>query len=150
MRRIVTAVLGLAVLLSGVALFAESASDTEKMLQSKEQAGWQAWKDHDQKAFEAMLPDNAINIAGGSVDKGKQQIVKGATDPGCTVNNFSLSDFSYIWLDKDTVMMTYNATQDATCGGKKVPEKVVASSLWQKKGGKWLSPFHQETPVGGM
>ena len=150
MRRMVIAVLGLAVLVSGVTLFAESNSDTEKMLQSKEQAGWQAWKDHDKKAFEEMLPDNSINIAGGSVDKGKQQIVKDATDPSCMVKSFSLSDFSYIWLDKDTVMMTYNATQDGTCGGKKIPDKVVASSLWQKKGGKWLSPFHQETPTGGM
>lgn len=150
MRRFVIAMLGLAVLLSVVPSFAESPSDTEKMLQSKEQSGWQAWKDHDKKAFDEMLPENSINIAGGSVDKGKQQIVKEISDPGCMVNSFSLSDFSYIWLDKDTVMMTYNAAQDATCGGKKMPDKVVASSLWQKKGGKWLSPFHQETPMGGM
>lgn len=84
------------------------------------------------------------------MDKGKQAILKDMMEPGCAVNNFSLSDFSYLWLDQDTVIMTYNATQDATCGGKKQPEKVVASSVWQKKGGKWLSPFHQETPAEGM
>jgi hypothetical protein len=22
--------------------------------------------------------------------------------------------------------------------------------IWQKKGGKWLSPFHQETEAGSM
>lgn len=150
MRKSVIAVLAVVVVLSTLPLLAESAADTEKMLQTKEQAGWQAWKDHDAKAFGEMIPDNSINIAGGSVDKGKQQIVKDATDPGCSVNSFSLSDFTYIWLDKETVVMTYNATQDATCGGKKVPDKVVASSVWQKKGGKWLSPFHQETPMPGM
>lgn len=75
MRRIVIAVLGLAVLLSGVQLFAEPTVDTEKMLQSKQQAGWQAWKDHDKTPFAEMIPENSINIAGGSVDKGKQQIV---------------------------------------------------------------------------
>lgn len=150
MRKIVIAVLGFVVLLSGIQLLAESNADTEKMLQSKERSGWQAWKDHAAKPFEEMIPENSINIVGGSVDKGKQQIVKSVTDPQCTVNSFSLSDFSYIWLDKDTVIMTYNAAQDATCGGKKVPDKVVASSVWQKHGGKWVSPFHQETPAPGM
>lgn len=150
MRKIAIAALGFALLVSGAQLFAESASDTEKMLQTKEQSGWQAWKDHDMKPFEEMIPENSINIAGGAVDKGKQQIIKGATDPGCKVNSFSLTDFSYIWLDKDTVIMTYNAAQDATCGGKKIPDKVVASSVWQRKGGKWVSPFHQETPAPGM
>ena len=150
MRRTIVTVLGFALLLSGIQLFAQKNEAVEKTLQSKEQAGWQAWKDHDKKAMEPMIPDDSINIAGGAVDKGKQAILKDMMEPGCAVNNFSLSDFSYLWLDKDTVIMTYNATQDATCGGKKQPEKVVASSVWQKKGGKWLSPFHQETPGEGM
>jgi hypothetical protein len=66
------------------------------------------------------------------------------------VNSFSLSDFSYMWLDKGTVVMTYAATQDATCDGKKQAGKVFATSIWQKKGSKWLSPFHQETEAGRM
>lgn len=150
MRRTGMAVLGFALLLSAVQLFAESKDSVEKALQSKEQSGWQAWKDHDQKAFEPILTDDAINIAGGMVDKGKKQILKDMMDQGCMVNSFSLSDFSYMWLDKDTVIMTYNAMQDATCGGKKQPDKVIATSIWQKKGDKWVSPFHQETPTGGM
>src|ERR1039457_6933177 len=48
-------------------VWAESNADVEKALQSKEQAGWQAWKDHDQKAFEEMIPEDAINIAGGTI-----------------------------------------------------------------------------------
>lgn len=55
-----------------------------------------------------------------------------------------------VWLDKDTVMMTYNATQAGTCGGKEIPGKVIESSLWQKKSGRWVSPCHQETPMPGM
>ena len=149
MRRSVVAVLGFALLASSMPLFAESSADVEKALQAKEQSGWQAWKDHDKKAFEEILPDESINIAGGTMDKGKQQIIKGALDPGCKVASFSLSNFSYMWLDKDTVLMTYDAMQDATCGGNKVPGKVYASSIWQKKGGKWMSPFHQETAAAG-
>ncbi len=149
MRRIVLAVLGFALLLSGVPLFAQM-NATEKALQSKEEAGWQAWKDHNTKAVEALITDDSISIADGGVFKGKEQVLKSMTDPGCVVNSFSLSDVSFMWLDKDAVVMTYTASQDATCQGKKQAAKVLASSIWQKKGGKWLSPFHQETAAGSM
>ena len=68
----------------------------ETALQGREQTGWQAWKDHDAKSVEGMTPENAVNIADGTVAKGKQQILKTMVDPGCTVNSFSLSDFSYV------------------------------------------------------
>ena len=102
------------------------------------------------KPVEAFTPDNAISVADGGVFKGKEQILKSMSDARCVVNSFSLSDFSYMWLDKDTVVMTYTGTQDATCEGKKQGGKVFATSIWQKKGGKWLSPFHQETEAGSM
>ena len=109
MRRSVMGVLGFALLISALPVFAESNADVEKALQSKEQAGWQAWKDHDKKACDAILSEDAVNIAGGTMDKGKQQIIKSAFGPGCQVASFSLSNFSYMWLDKDTVLMTYAA-----------------------------------------
>jgi len=150
MRRLAFTVLTLALLLSGSELYSQANSAVEKTLASKEQAGWQAWKDHNVKPVEDMVPQDSINIADGMTTKGKQQILNSMTSSSCVVNSFSLSDFSYLWLDKDTVLMTYTATQDATCAGKKQAGKVVASSLWQKKGGKWVSPFHQETDVAGM
>lgn len=56
MRRTIVTVLGFALLLSGIQLFAQKNEAVEKTLQSKEQAGWQAWKDHDKKAMEPMIP----------------------------------------------------------------------------------------------
>ena len=150
MRRIPLLALGFAVLLSGVQLHSQTNASVEKALQAKEQIGWQSWKDHNPKPMEELTPESAISIADGTVLKGKQQILNSMTSPGCDVKSFSLADFSYLWLDKDTVLMTYTATQDATCSGKKQAGKVFASSLWQKKGGKWVSPFHQETEAGEM
>lgn len=151
MKRVsVVSMLSFALLLSAVSLQAQSKDAVEKALQNKEQAGWQAWKDKDSKPFEEMLPENSINIAGGTMDSGKSNIIKGMASANCAVASFSLSDFSYMWLDKDTVLMTYKANQDGTCGGKQIPGKVIASSIWQKQGGKWVSPFHQETVPAGM
>jgi len=97
-----------------------------------------------------MTPENAVSISDGTVAKGKQQILKSMVDPGCVVNSFSLSDFSYLWLDKNTTVMTYTATQDASCSGKKQAGSVIATSVWQKQKGKWMSAFHQETTAEGM
>lgn len=150
MRRIVLMALGFTLLFSGVQMYSQTNAAVEKSLEAKEQAGWQAWKDHNPKLIEGMIPEQSLNIADGTVTKGTQQIVNSIASQDCKVNSFSLSDFSYMWLDKDTVMVTYTATQDATCGGRKQAGKVIASSLWQKKGGKWVSPFHQETDAEGM
>ena len=150
MLRFPLAALGLALLLTGVQSHSQMNASTEKALEAKEQVGWQSWKDHNAKPVEEMTPESAINIADGMIAKGKKQVLNSFTSPGCDVKSFSLSDFSFMWLDKDTVMMTYTATQDATCSGKKQAGKVIASSLWQMKDGKWVSPFHQETDAAGM
>ena len=115
MRRIALTALGFALLLSAVPLFSQTNATIEKTLESNEKAGWQAWKDHDAKQAVAWFTNDSISIADGGVFKGKEQLVKSITDARCVVNSFSLSDFSYMWLDKDTVIMTYTATQDATC-----------------------------------
>ena len=138
-----------ALFLSGGELFSQANAVVEKVLEAKEHASWQAWKDHDIKPIQDMIPENYVGIADGGMAKGKQQLLNGTASQDCKVNSFSLSDFSYLWLDKDTVIMTYTATQDATCTGKKQAPKVIATSLWQKKGGKWVTPFHQETAAAG-
>jgi hypothetical protein len=150
MRRIALTALGFALLLSGVPVFSQTNATVEKALESNEKAGWQAWKDHSAKNVEAFFTDDSISVADGGVFKGREQMLKSITDARCAVKSFSLSDFSYMWLDKVTVVMTYTGMQDATCDGKKQAGKVFATSIWQKKSGKWVSPFHQETEAGSM
>jgi hypothetical protein len=38
-------------------------------------------------------------------------------------------------VSDSTAVLTYTATQDATCQGTKMPAKVSASSVWVKQGG---------------
>jgi uncharacterized protein (TIGR02246 family) len=121
-------------------------SASEQKVQNLEQSMWDAWKNHDSKPFEQYLTDDVVNVAGGSVDKGKAAVMKDISSASCQVNSFALSDYNYTWVDDNTVIVTYKATQDATCNGKKVPDSTIASSVWTKKGDKWVNPFHQETP----
>ena len=119
---------------------------SEHAIQKLETSLWQAWKDHDAKPFEEHLTSDSVNV-GGSPMRGKANIVKEITSPNCQVSSFSLSGFGYQWLDARTVIVTYAATQDVVCGGEKVPAKVNASSVWVKRGKKWLNAFHQESPA---
>ena len=148
MRLSVPSLLGVVLLISSAPLWSQTNEAVEKALQTKEQALWQAWKDHDPKPVEAAVPDDAVNIADGMMAKGRQQILKDMMEPGCAVSSFALSDWNFIWIDKDTVIMTYSATQDVSCKGQKQPGNIIASSLWVKRHKKWVSPFHQETPAG--
>jgi hypothetical protein len=141
---------GVAILLMTLPAFVQAAAaDTavEAKIAANEKALWDAWKNHDAKPFNEYLSDDAVNIAGGEMRKGKAATIKDITSTDCKVNDLSLSNFSYTWIDHDSVIMTYTATQDAECKGQKIPAKVIASSAWSKKQGKWESPFHQETPL---
>jgi hypothetical protein len=73
--------------------------------------------------------------------------VKSITSADCQVKSFSLSGFAYSWLDSNSVIVTYAGMQEGTCSGKKIPAKVNASSVWVKRGSKWLTAFHQESAV---
>jgi Domain of unknown function (DUF4440) len=133
-------------------LFAQSAmrrgknTATEQEIRKLETSLWQAWKDHNAKPFEEHLTPDSIDL-GTPPERGKANILKSITTARCQVKSFSLSGFAYSWLDDKSVIVTYVGTQDATCNGKKVPEKVNASSVWVKRGNKWLTPFHQESPA---
>src|SRR4029079_12060182 len=78
---------------------------------------------------------------------GTEQALKDLGSSDCKVNGYSLADTNFTWLDKNTVLMTYKADQDATCNGQKVPGTVWASSIWVNKDKQWKAAFHQETPA---
>jgi hypothetical protein len=108
-----------------------------------EKGMWEAWKKRDAKPFEQHLSSDAVLIDGtGIVDKAAA--LKGLVD--CDVKNYTLGDFKLTKVDSDAALLTYKATGvDATCSGQKVPETVLASSLFKKSGGTWQMLFHQET-----
>ena len=50
-------------------------------------------------------------------------------------------------LGADVVLLSYTATQDATCEGQKMPPKVYSSSIDVRQKGKWMMTHYQETPI---
>jgi hypothetical protein len=74
----------------------------------------------------------------------KADVVKGLAD--CDVKDYALDSFKMMKLDSNVMLVTYKATVHATCGGQAAPENIMAASIWVNRAGKWVAPFHQETP----
>lgn len=124
----------------------KSNAAAEQKLEQMEKALWEAWKNHDMEPFKRDMAAQSVNVGAGGV-AGTEQALKDLGSSDCKVNSYSLADTNFTWFDKNTVMMTYKANQDAVCNGQKVPDTVWASSLWMNKGGQWKASFHQETPA---
>ncbi len=69
-----------------------------------------------------------------------------STTTGCKVSSFSLANFRFVELDKNAVLLTYTATQDAVCGGKKAPATVQVAVNYVKRGGRWLEAMYMQSP----
>ena len=65
--------------------------------------------------------------------------------PDLTITDYKLSEFKVIAPVKDTAVVTYEAIQHWQINGKDEPSHVRASSVWVRRGGKWLVAFHQES-----
>ena len=138
---IVVAILACATL----ALAEGNNSAIEQTLTQTEKGLWEAWKARDVEPFKKVMADG-VDVGGGGVRSG-DQVIQDIGSTQCTVTSYSLDTPTFRWIDKNTVLMAYRASQDATCGGDKVPNSVWASSLWVKKKGDWKAVFHQETPA---
>ena len=125
---------------------AQGAGDVKQTLIDLEKGAWEAWKKKDSAYFETFLTDDTVQVSPGGVTR-KAQIVKGVGASTCDVKGYAMDGFDVVMLNPDTALLTFSATQDATCGGAAEPSPVWASTVFVKRGGKWLAAFHQETPA---
>jgi hypothetical protein len=110
-----------------------------------EKAGWQAWQDKNVDWYKTNTTEDFLMVLGAGT-RNKAEVLK-ATSGECDVKSFALSDFKFVMLNENAVLMNYTADQDAMCGGKASATKVRASVNYVKRGGKWLEAFYTETPL---
>ena len=124
------------------------AADLKEEIVAVEKASWQAYADHNGKAYSDTLTDDAVVItASGDVLTGRKNIVADASSTSCSVKSFDLADTKLRQLSADSAILTYNLTQDVTCEGKKLPAKAFATAIYVRQGGKWRWTSYQETAL---
>ena len=118
----------------------------QDQLVAMEKQAWEAWKTKNGGFFQTFLSEDSINVGSTGVDN-KSAIVKFISSPMCDIKSYSMDNLQMIMTDKSTAILTYKAMQDGSCDGKTLPASVWATSMYVKRGGKWVSNFHQETPI---
>ena len=121
-----------------------SKAQSQRLIIATEKKLWEAWKNKDLKPFRANLSADSIMIGDQGVAN-KTTALKDLESMACEVKSYELSDIKVTFLNSSAALVTYKATQDATCGGQQAPAAVWASSAYVMRGGKWLAASHQET-----
>lgn len=141
----VSVILALAIPFPGRAA-GEPAAALKEELTKMERQSWEAWKNHDGKFFEGFLSDDHVEVGfGGLTSKG--QVVVGVASGVCEVANYTLDHFELKMLRDDVALLTYYEAQETSCQGKAVPSPCWVSSLYMKRGGRWLNVLYQQTPA---
>jgi hypothetical protein len=110
-----------------------------------EKQSWEAWKNRDGKFFQDFLSDDHVEVGFGGVSN-KAEIVSFVGSPVCTVKSYQLDQFELKMLDKNTALLTYREAQDTVCHNP-VPSPCWVSSLYMKRGDRWLNVFYQQTEI---
>ncbi|MEO8484663.1 MAG: nuclear transport factor 2 family protein [Acidobacteriota bacterium] len=66
------------------------------------------------------------------------------------VSEQKLTDFKFTWVDATTVIASYTWAGKGTVMGQAAKSPTYASTVWTKRGDKWLAMYHQETPAAAM
>lgn len=123
---------------------AMSRAQSQRIIIANERKLWEAWKNKDIKPFKATLSADAVMVSDSGVAD-KARALKDMESTLCEVKTYELTDLKVKFFDSNNALLTYRSTQDATCGGQQVPAAVWSSSLYVKRGGRWLAAAHQET-----
>ena len=126
---------------------AESGDALKDQLISLEKQSWEAWKNRDGNFYKTFLSDDHVEVGAGGVST-KDEIVPFVGSPVCVIKSYSVDSFSFTLFDANTAMLTYHAAQDTTCHGKLVPSPAWVSSMYVKRGGRWLNAYYQQSSAG--
>lgn len=138
----------IAVFAALVAAPASAADDPLKaQLIALEKQSWVAWQAMDSAFWDRFLSDDHVELNGYVGAIGKKGVINGIASKACHVASYKVDDFTFRRFDARTAVLVYRADQDTTCGPVKVPSPVWATSLYQRRGGRWVNVLYGHSPV---
>lgn len=152
MKTTVLAALSGALALASAHAVCAAAADTDAdaalrpMLVEMENGAWVAWKARDGKHYDRFLSADHLDIhASGPVSKA--DVVELVGSPICVVRSYTLGDMQYSRISSDTAMLLYRVEQDTTCGSTPVTSPTWVTSIYVKRGGRWLNFLFESAPA---
>jgi uncharacterized protein (TIGR02246 family) len=143
-------VIGAAMALAGVSTALAQSADVMKLreeLMALEKGSWDFMRDNNQEGMKNFLGDDALLIFGDGNRYNKRQTLELMKDFRLTSLTIEPT-YAVRLLSPDVATLLYRVTYTATVkGGKPETMKVLSSSVYAKRDGKWWSVLYQETPI---
>ena len=117
-------------------------SALDKALIANENKVADALMKKDKAAFTALVDPKGWAADGNGIMK-VSDFVAGLDQ--LVIKSYKISDEKVAWVDANTAIVAYKWTGSGSYAGQPFPETVYASTVWTKRGDKWVAVFHQET-----
>lgn len=143
------ALFALGYLMAFVAASASHSPDQklETQLTAMEKASWAAWQRMDVSFWTDFLSDDHIELNAFVGPVGKAAVIGGIAKKVCQVRTYKVDWFTFRRLDENTALLVYRADQDTSCGSVTVPTPNWATSIYQRRAGKWKNVLFELTPI---
>lgn len=111
-----------------------------------ETRAYAAWQSRDTRFWDRFLADSFIGWGSrGRLDKaGATREYAGAD---CKIKRFGLADEQVTRLGPGVALMTYRASVDGACDGRKIPATTRAAAVFVLDGNSWREAFHAGSAV---
>ncbi|HEY6764864.1 MAG TPA: nuclear transport factor 2 family protein [Candidatus Sulfotelmatobacter sp.] len=120
-------------------------SNVAQELVRTETGFFEAWKTKDLNYFREHIPLDGISWGpNGTFSREEQLQEQVGSAKICSVEGYSLSDFSVLPLTAGTYLLTYRVEQYATCAGERAPVHMNGSSVYLFKDGRWQAIYRAE------
>ena len=116
----------------------------EKTLMNNEIKILEAFGKRDAAFLKSLIADDAVGVDMMGVSP-TADLIKELPALDLKISEQKLTDFNYLWIDADTVVVTYTWTGKGTFMSQPLPSPLYSSSVWHKRANRWRSVFHQET-----
>jgi hypothetical protein len=126
---------------------AAAATRLEQKIIQMEKDSWAAWERNDTAFWQRFLSDDHLEVHSAPRLAGKAEVVAHIGSKACAVADYRLDDFTFRQLGPDTALLVYRASQATKCGNYSVPSPVWATSMFQRRNGRWLNVFYSHTPI---
>lgn len=144
--------LALAILLAAASSIAivrsanKSADTTQDAIIAQEKQILEALKKKDSKSFHTLVASDAILVS----SQGRLPIAdfeKFVFAPDYTFVSATVDDPQVKMIDGDSALLTYKTTGTETFKDQTHTGTAYVTTLYAKRGGKWVGVFHQESMV---
>jgi ketosteroid isomerase-like protein len=118
------------------------AKSLREILVEKEEDGWKAIKIKDYVAWANLIAEDFVEVDALGV-RGKSEEAKALHD--INLADYAISDTRALCLGRNVGLVIYKISLRGTYQGKDLPKTLYESSLYVKRGEKWLCLFSEDT-----